>query len=371
MQKVRIKSFTFVPRDVWAARSASATAFRVDGYETAMVPTIRALSDPDRLAKPDLVSDISRCEAIAVTGAYAKVGSPDVDSLVTIGEMRETLAFLLSPARAALRLSKRANAIERTLQRDKAGFDRRMSAYNRLPPEKRARTASPKMPKRDMRLGDFHVTDLAGLWLAFRYGIMPLIYESQDYWDAFNKAASTLERVTARDKFESSDEIVSVTDHGVLPFAGDRQVTTKTLSYKVSCRAGVLYKPRVETTQSKYGLEIHRFPSTLWELIPLSFVYDWLVNMSDVLDALTAELRCDKVLSAWVTTRVEWAYSAQRTMTPTEAGVGGTSVFSEGGTFVRRRAASLLDVSLRLRLEMNAKRVADAFALVAQFLKGK
>lgn len=370
MSRVFVSTFATKVADTWvAATSAPNRRYRVYGLCT--VPSRAAgVYDDQRINHPSVVADRNRAKGVASTGAFAKVGTPDVDSLVSIGELRETLQFLYSPVKAMVSMVRRNERLLKTLQKDELAFAARLDAHRaRLAAGKQSK-APKKGPKRSAFVNGHHVTDIPSFWLAFRYGLMPLIYEFQGYWKAFNKAAENIERVTVRDKFSTSNNIVTQKLSG--PFgAGDKYVETFDLSYKVTARAGVMYQPRVETTQSQYGLELHRVPSTLWELIPLSFVYDWLGNMSDVLNALTADFRCEKVLSAWCTTKVEWLYQQSVELIPTQLGVGGTASSTESGTFTERVPISMGDISFRLRLEMNSKRVADALALVVQFLKGK
>jgi hypothetical protein len=312
----------------------------------------------------DILDAIAQAEHVSVTAAYADVGKSDAESLVSLGELHETLAFLASPLKKVAQLSERFKRHHKTLERDAEIFSKRLERWSSLPPGRRSKIPKPVQPKRKLNLGKFEASDIAGLWLAYRYGLMPLVYDIQDHWKAFqNLANKPPERATARGKFTLKGSVVYPPEPG--GSAGLSSWTTEELlDFQVSSRAGVLYEPRLETASQKFGLELHRIPSALWEWIPLSFVADWLLNMSEVLDALSSHLRAKAILGAWVTTRVDFSYQKRFFYTHiAPSGVDSNGTFNLDGFTVNRRPTSLADIALTTRISLNNKRIADAFSL--------
>lgn len=362
-------SHSLTQANVWFSKFTTTgnAGYRAEGYDLSVIPVNDPRDPAGRLHMQGVQAAIADAEAIALTDAFAKVGIPDAESLTSIAEMRETLSFMLSPVRKIKQLASRATSIEKLLKRDEETYLRRLAAWSRRSDAQKLKIPKPEKAKRKIKLARWEVTDIPSLWLAFRYGVMPLIYDVQDHWKAFNKVSKFVPRATARGK--ASDTLTVIVPHAPVVFGlADRHSATENADFKISVRAGVLYVPRLETLLTKFGLEAGRIPSTLWEVVPLSFVVDWAINMSDVLNALTAYLRVDSVLSCWVTTTVEWNYLCSLEGTPLERGQGGTSTFREEGKWTRRRPASIADVRLKVNVNLNAKRVADAFALASLFL---
>lgn len=334
-----------------------------DGFDPDLIPI-----PGSRLNIGDVNQETARCETVAVTGAYAAVGKPDVDSLVTLGELRETLAFIGSPIRKAVNLTNRVKRHLKTLARDKERYQARLVRYNKLSPQRRSLATAPQLPKRKFKMGKFEATDVSSLWLGYRYGLMPLIYEAQDYWKAFHRKAVSVSRATARATETATLSFSDPTGVHVSTEFGQVYTQNGTINVTIKSRAGVLYEPRIETVQTKYGFELHRVPSALWEMIPLSFVADWVINFSDVIDSLSANLRAQKIMAAWVVTKTTWRYERQRVVSSSR-GTGGVSHFTEVGEKTVRSSVSLADVGLTTSVSMNGKRWADALALIHVFLK--
>lgn len=225
------------------------------------------------------------------------------------------------------------------------------------------------LPKR--KLGKLEMSDIPSAWLAYRYAIMPLIYTFEDIQEYLTRT-DFADRDTARKK-ESMD--IDLSEQGTWQ---THTAPNGTIEYRpirsgkvgVVVRAGVLYKPDW-TLNRQLGLQIHRIPVALYEAIPLSFVSDWFHNGMEYYDALTAELRAVKVHGAWVTTELEYQYTVSYELRPgdseTTVTPGGLT-FKRSGKWKERKLASLSDVKLMLRLELNGKRIADGLALIYTML---
>lgn len=117
-------------------------------------------------------------------------------------------------------------------------------------------------------------TQVASLWLSFRYEIMPLYYQSQDVLDVI--ANSTSEFLTSRDRIEQAINI------------GVPMEWNLNQDYLVSRpRHNVMVKSKL-SPDNNIGktLSVNPF-TTAWELLTLSFVVDWFVNIGDVIAGFT------------------------------------------------------------------------------------
>jgi hypothetical protein len=129
------------------------------------------------------------------------------------------------------------------------------------------------------------LTDVAAnLWLEFRYGWTPLIYDIEDITKAIQNLGSKPERFTFRSKRpyqrSGSDEI-SVRDSS-RRFDYYRHYTVRG---KVG--AGVLTELRAYGFADVFGFT--KLPNALWDLTTLSFVVDWVFNVADTIAAWTPD----------------------------------------------------------------------------------
>ena len=109
----------------------------------------------------------------------------------------------------------------------------------------------------------------------------------------------------------------------------------------------------------------------LYEAIPLSFVTDWFHNGADAYDALTAEFRALKILGAWVVTTIDYECEFAQDVVPLTPGASvsnGAMTGTTRGQWKIRKLASLSDIRVQTRVDLNSKRVADGLALIHSFL---
>lgn len=314
--------------------------------------------------------EIDRNEALAITAAYAAVGQADLETLTELAELKETIGFLLSPAKKMVEVTRRVRDYVTRYDRWKTAFQKRIERWERKDPRHRGARPVPRAPR--ARLGRFEMTDIPSAWLAYRYAIMPLIYSYQDIQKHLTRTDYP-ERVTARAKESGS---VSLDTDPPWNRAGDdgwgsiQYRHVRSGNAKVTCRAGVLYTADWSLSR-QLGFQLHRVPATAYEVIPLSFVADWFHNGMDVYNGLTAELRAQKILGSWVTTKVEYDYSYQVEASPLDSEstcASGLTCFVGSGSWVRRRETSLADVKFRFRVDLNTKRIVDALALASTYL---
>jgi len=131
-------------------------------------------------------------------------------------------------------------------------------------------------------VASFDPTKIADLWLGARYGVRPIVYDLQDLhkaiyeFDAIRELYS--ERAGISIPFSDSRTLVSNTRVGHLTYT-----LTKTVAGKHSLRGSVTgrFKPsRILLDPVKTG----------WELIPFSFVFDWVMDIGSYLDSIMFQL---------------------------------------------------------------------------------
>lgn len=318
---------------------------------------------------------IDKVEALALTDAFAEAGKADVEALVSAAELPETLAFMYSPVRKAIHMVQRFRGHKRRNDRRQARYNRAKARYDSWPPGKQARRKPPEPPEfASFQWGKFSVTDVASYWLAFRYGIMPLAYEIQDWHGYFTKVlADRPQRETSRGK--ASERFTDSSDDTRRVWT--ERTRTNTVNCDVKARAGVLYELGEPTITNDLGLGLHRLPAAAYELIPLSFVADWFGNQAAYYDACTVNFRVKRVLSAWVTTTVAGQAHTWLTRAPSWESTTERITVSPSGIvnhqsheyeWKRRSPRALSDIAIHSRVKLNWKRHADGLALLSTLI---
>lgn len=306
----------------------------------------------DSVFQPHVTAILLRNAAsddVAVNAALSDIAKTDLMLLVSLGELRETLALIRK--------------------------------YSRLLTTRLA-------PLRDfvynLRKGRYSAKEIAVMassqWLEYRYGIMPLVYEIEGVVKALGSKVA-VGRLTARGKTSWEDSETStiniVGTSGYYPSMSF--VTTTRITAKYS--AGFLYEPLLQGTAATLGLHLSHVPEAMFELTRLSFVANWFMDLSESIRALTASVRGD-VKGGWLTRRYEISSisSVNYTGMPaTTVMVGGVakpvqwSIVSQEGAMVTATRSVVQRVPLTsviprlpsVRLHMTPARVADAIALTA------
>lgn len=213
---------------------------------------------------------------------------------------------------------------------------------------------------------------MANNWLFYRYGLSPFFSLLNDTM-VVGSAIRTRRR-TSRGSDSTSHNWEEVTPGGGYYHPSSEWVVTG--SAYASTRAGILYE-YVNFT-NKYGFTLAGMTQAAWNVVPYSFVADWITNAGDWIGAVTPRIGI-KRLATW------HGYEAHiiRTLTcrlgPVRSGFSVTKDCSGGQsthtTIVRSRTPGLLAPVLRVRenafMEVaTSVRMYDALALTAQqFLK--
>lgn len=186
-----------------------------------------------------------------ITSVLAKANSGTYDLLTEIAELPETLKYII------------------TLLKD---FASAYKAVRKKEVEVKKLFANKKQTARTAReLADA----LASLWLQFRYAISPIQYSIEDVI----KTLEEYKRVFAkyRDKVVLSPDII-VPD--------GFEVVNNTLSLTHRCIIKRSFSPEDIVDALLSILKLNPL-ATAYELIPLSFVLDWFVNVGDYITAMT------------------------------------------------------------------------------------
>lgn len=314
-------------------------------------------------------------KGMAATAAYSKVGNPRLSTFVSLLESPETWQFLAAPFKRARTLTARWGSYLNWRKRYIDRYLRYLKAkarYDRLPLKKRLGRQAPT--RKGFRLdeqfmfGKVGVSDVASAWLAYRYGLMPVIYDTTAA--ITSTMARPLEAPRERASGSYRKEWTESADGPPLgPFGfGDIHQVVGETKFRVEYRAGVLYVP-YGTIFHRYGLTPDQVPVALWEATKLSFVVDWFYNIGDYLNALGASYRAN-ILAAWVVSDRTWVHNVRyisHTTWPSMAiRVEGVPHFTEEGEFTVRELMNESFPVLGARIELSVPRYADGLSLLYQ-----
>lgn len=198
---------------------------------------------------------IPACEA-ALIGALAKVNSGASSSLVSIGELAETLNMLVLPFRAI------ASNLGSMARKANKGRNRRTTAKE-------------------------WADKVSNAWLLARYGILPFVGDVEDHRDAYSRileeASSSISRKGRRIDLPS-ETWANRADRWInYCYARVNEKYTK----RIYANASVYYRRNVsETWRDAFGLRARHIIPAMYELIPFSFVFDWYRDVGTWLQAV-------------------------------------------------------------------------------------
>jgi hypothetical protein len=219
-------------------------------------------------------------------------------------------------------------------------------------------------------------------WLEYRYGWMPCVYSIYDALDTLSKTMPdgfVLVKGSAR----------SISERSVMTGTGT-QSDLKRLTVSVSTyRLKRLFRFRLEPGLTLYDWTSLNPAAIAWELTPLSFVGDWIFNVSEVLEQYQDYWRFRNQfldgVNIWSYRRDTFQTREGWTDIPIQYNPTGTvKIGSYGGgtrNYVAKRKTTHhsreiltslpLPVRPQLRVNLNAKRLADAAALIKVILLRK
>jgi hypothetical protein len=270
----------------------------------------------------------------AVNDAISHRSSADFDLLVFLGEFNKTTQHLIYTA-------KRIKKIYVAIKKGK---------FSKLAPR------TYRKWKRSSTSGKAKLTTdiISDAWLEARYAWRPLMYDAQGVVKALNRAYVN-SRVTFRGGDNSED-----TDEGQFDFTVDDK------SYHVewnstivqSARAGLMCQADIGSGAS---LGLYNVASTVWELVPFSFIVDWFVNTGGLLSKLNYNPNV-KTLASWITYRSERKVTAIITITAPDGSESQMNYSFD--TKLMDRDDNVEQPALSIDVNLDASKVVDAAALL-------
>lgn len=230
-----VSAFPALSLDVYSSgRNGPRVVYKVV-YEPYMVPI------PESLLRQTMDDILIALSSIApnkglVTKTVAEANNATFDIATEIGEMPETIKMIIDGVKGGIKL----------LLRTKMKIKQNLSSGNA-------------------------VSDAASLWMATRYGIMPIVYSINDGLDLLAMESRKFQSFRGR------------TD---LPFPELKHLPSGyelLESPQVVHRCFLKYGYDLDSAVHQ-GLKIN-LAATAWELIPLSFVMDWFIQVGDYLTA--------------------------------------------------------------------------------------
>lgn len=233
-----------------------------------------------------------------VTNVLKKANMSSVDVLTAMAELPKSVSSAFAGVKLVSKVlrdfKKKEFNLTKAYQRREAKFtadhrrrlakiDRRLRQDRRLSKKKRAELEEYRnrlfVGHRELlkRSADELASETASLWLNYRYNIMPNVYLAQDILDATEKFGRQF--VTAKG---------TVRDDGILsigPFAIHMDTVQR-----------CVLKRKFSASVANNGLSVisNDIFTTAWELVPLSFVYDWFINFGDVIAARSYNFSWDQ-----------------------------------------------------------------------------
>lgn len=289
----------------------------------------------------DLISPEFEYDTGLITSVLAEANSGTYDLLTEIAELPETLKYLIS------------------LLKD---FASAYKAVRKKEVEIKKLFASKKQTKRTAReLADA----LASLWLQFRYALSPIGYSIEDIINTLEEYKRVFAKY--RDKVTLSPDVDAPDGYVVV---------NNSLSLTHRCIIKRSFSPEDIVDALLSILKLNPL-STAYELIPLSFVLDWFVNIGDYITSMTNTISYEQQASCY-SWKLEGKITLRKVVPGLPDGFPPPEVTFEVEHY-KRNVINPRDLAgLNLDPSLNWKRQLDALALlwgpaktIMKNLKGK
>jgi len=210
--------------------------------------------------------DVKNLGSMSLLKAYAKMDAPEFNAGEFLADLEKTLLLIKDPFSSMTSLMSDVY----TAARKSARFTKDIEKYTR-------------------RLW----AACSSEWLAYRYGIQPLLIDISNAIDRVNELAIQYEAkvhsVRATCRFETKNSQAVHAGYTNLPGIGAYWSGVTQTSHKASSVVYYTVKSYMGSAIAlgKYGLSPTQMPNLLWELFPLSFVVDWFSNFGLWLNAIS------------------------------------------------------------------------------------
>lgn len=309
-------------------------------------------------------------EQVLLAKALEKASSPDTLALVTMAELHKTVALVTSAARS---VNKMASILESLGPSRVRALD---IWFRQLQREVRGRSPKAIISSMLGRL-DGVVRAAAVSWLGYRYGVMATVYDLESWIEA---SSANPKRVRTVCKQQTNwNGTPTVVNRGRGPGAQARwgpAIDTTVRSRISISSAGVLVKANLFSDDALKGMNrfgVNRYAESIWELIPLSFVLDWVLDIGTRIAAFEGSLYVTP-LGSWVShehnlfySRIydDPAYTSEDATYRYSYSGGNAASVIERCVYRVRKANPPLSPIPQVAVRLNWKRLADAISLLA------
>jgi len=228
---------------------------------------------------------------IAKQHALASVDSTPTAFMEDLGEIRETIQFLKNPIHGLQRLTDTFIKNKRTIQGIRNKLERAQA--------------------------------LAELWSTYRFAVQPLLRSMVDLLELLaHEKPSRPKRQRASGRSKDSSESTEPTIYRATPIQYNQVYKYEALGYReLNAHATILYEVSNPLADWRYllGLRLKDMPTVAWELLPLSFMVDRLINIRGMIAGVVNYLDPNvEILAASITKRdlsqytysfTEWQHS--------------------------------------------------------------
>lgn len=194
---------------------------------------------------------------------------------VILGELRETIRMLRSPFKA----------ITKRMVRFQDKMKQPLSAYRRM---RRDSTSPERVTRERKKLKD----DIINSYLEFAFGLSPLIGDVED----IAKVAGNLnqlgdiKRIFKNDD-DSRSDVISETQPGEVIFlkCSYRRKVFLYQQYAIGVRRAGADPVLAKRLAYAGGFQLDDLIPAAWELVPWSFLVDYVTNIGDIINAMTVD----------------------------------------------------------------------------------
>lgn len=287
-------------------------------YTGTISADVLQVSQPAHLTMSD--DDIQSYVDKAVFDCASKVAESYVDMGQFVAEFKQTCRLFDETAAMAISLTRKLMAIDKSLFR--RGYHWNYENGSRMIKDLAKRNLNKRALSRNSKA-------LGNLWLQYRYGLRPLLSEMQGAIDALTRVLSSrysVHGVKLHYDSDSSSDVgnisTSLCPTGSVQSDVDRQL-------KLIAKAGCMYSFESRAFDHLTAFGWNDLFKLGWELIPYSFVVDWIINVGDWLSHISPQSGYN-VLSHWTTVILESRVS--QTLTPRNIDEFGNDVGTCTGT---------------------------------------
>jgi len=180
-------------------------------------------------------------------------------------------------------------------------------------------------------------SEINSRWMEYRYAVSPLMYSIEDALDLLQAFYSPYQSFRSGKRFAEDLQV------------GDYTVTGVEIINRV------FLKQRYSHEAWDNNLKQNAV-ATAWELVPLSFVVDWFLNVGDLISSLS-------VPSHVAEQNATYSRQIKIDSVITATHTSGSKIVFNGGYYKTTPFDPLIRVGLAAEFDMNWKRWLDAFAL--------